>query len=151
MHFKGARETLPQIGRDSQVDAVVEGTVTRGENRARVTAGYAHMKHVGPHVMAVLNTTPVNHREVNGTVKRLCYLGSRRTPTNLCLDEFPYLVNSDPSLPSVLQRWLDHSQPKQSLLVLRDCQLGLQVAVSLVELNFQGAFNCLTVEPVAAG
>jgi hypothetical protein len=36
----------------------------------------------------------------------------------LCLDEFPYLVNADPSLPSVLQRWLDHSQPKQSLLVL---------------------------------
>ena len=36
----------------------------------------------------------------------------------LCLDEFPYLVNSDPSLPSVLQRWLDHSQPKQALLLL---------------------------------
>lgn len=36
----------------------------------------------------------------------------------VCLDEFPYLVNSDPSLPSVLQRWLDHSQPKQSLLLL---------------------------------
>ncbi len=36
----------------------------------------------------------------------------------LCLDEFPYLVNSDPSLPSVLQRWLDHSQPKHSLLLL---------------------------------
>jgi AAA+ ATPase superfamily predicted ATPase len=36
----------------------------------------------------------------------------------LCLDEFPYLVNADPSLPSVLQRWLDHSQPKQSLLLL---------------------------------
>jgi uncharacterized protein len=36
----------------------------------------------------------------------------------LCLDEFPYLVNSDPSLPSVLQRWLDHSQPKNSLLLL---------------------------------
>ena len=36
----------------------------------------------------------------------------------LCLDEFPYLVNSDPSLPSVLQRWLDHSQPKQGLLLL---------------------------------
>jgi uncharacterized protein len=36
----------------------------------------------------------------------------------LCLDEFPYRVNSDPSLPSVLQRWLDHSQPKQSLLLL---------------------------------
>lgn len=35
-----------------------------------------------------------------------------------CLDEFPYLVGSDPSLPSVLQRWLDHSQPAGSLLVL---------------------------------
>ena len=38
MHFKDSKETLPQIGRDLQVDAVVEGTVTRGENRVRVTA-----------------------------------------------------------------------------------------------------------------
>ena len=38
MHFKGSKETLPQIGRDLQVDAVVEGTVARGENRVRVTA-----------------------------------------------------------------------------------------------------------------
>jgi TolB-like protein/DNA-binding winged helix-turn-helix (wHTH) protein/Flp pilus assembly protein TadD len=38
MHFKGSKETLPQIGRDLLVDAVVEGTVTRGENRVRVTA-----------------------------------------------------------------------------------------------------------------
>lgn len=36
----------------------------------------------------------------------------------LCLDEFPYLVASDPSLPSVLQRWLDHGKPKQCLLIL---------------------------------
>jgi TolB-like protein/DNA-binding winged helix-turn-helix (wHTH) protein len=38
MHFKGSKETLPQIGRDLKVDAVVEGAVTRGENRVRVTA-----------------------------------------------------------------------------------------------------------------
>ena len=36
----------------------------------------------------------------------------------LCLDEFPYLVASDPSLPSVLQRWLDHGQPDGSLVIL---------------------------------
>jgi AAA+ ATPase superfamily predicted ATPase len=36
----------------------------------------------------------------------------------LCLDEFPYLVAADPSLPSVLQRWLDHDKPKQFLLIL---------------------------------
>jgi TolB-like protein/DNA-binding winged helix-turn-helix (wHTH) protein/Tfp pilus assembly protein PilF len=38
MQFKGSKETLPQIGRDLKVDAVVEGAVTRGENRVRVTA-----------------------------------------------------------------------------------------------------------------
>ncbi|MFZ5446481.1 MAG: ATP-binding protein [Myxococcota bacterium] len=36
----------------------------------------------------------------------------------LCLDEFPYLVASDPTLPSVLQRWLDHRKKKRSTLVL---------------------------------
>ena len=38
MHFKGTRETLPQIGQELNVDAVVEGTVARSENRVRVTA-----------------------------------------------------------------------------------------------------------------
>ena len=38
MHFKGSKETLPQIGRDLQVDAVVEGTVTRSADRVRITA-----------------------------------------------------------------------------------------------------------------
>jgi TolB-like protein/DNA-binding winged helix-turn-helix (wHTH) protein/Flp pilus assembly protein TadD len=38
MQFKGSKETLPQIGRDLKVDAVVEGAVTRGEDRVRVTA-----------------------------------------------------------------------------------------------------------------
>jgi TolB-like protein/DNA-binding winged helix-turn-helix (wHTH) protein len=38
MQFKDSKETLPQIGRDLKVDAVVEGTVTRGEKRVRITA-----------------------------------------------------------------------------------------------------------------
>ena len=38
VHFKGSKETLPQIGRDLNVDAVVEGTVSRAENRVRITA-----------------------------------------------------------------------------------------------------------------
>jgi AAA+ ATPase superfamily predicted ATPase len=36
----------------------------------------------------------------------------------LCLDEFPYLVAADPSLPSVVQRWLDHRRRKGGSLVL---------------------------------
>ncbi len=36
----------------------------------------------------------------------------------LCLDELPYLVASDPTLPSVLQRWIDHrSNPHAALIV----------------------------------
>ena len=38
MHFKDSKETLPQIGRDLNVDAVVEGTVTRSADRVRITA-----------------------------------------------------------------------------------------------------------------
>jgi len=38
MQFKGSKETLPQVGRDLQVDALVEGTVARGKNRVRVIA-----------------------------------------------------------------------------------------------------------------
>jgi len=36
----------------------------------------------------------------------------------LCLDEFPYLVAADPSLPSVVQRWFDHRRRKDSSLIL---------------------------------
>ena len=34
------------------------------------------------------------------------------------LDEFPYLVRSAPSLPSIAQKWLDHSRPPQMSLIL---------------------------------
>ncbi len=36
----------------------------------------------------------------------------------LCLDEFPYLTAVDSSLPSQLQKWLDHSLPAGCLLIL---------------------------------
>ena len=38
MRYKGANKTLPQIARDLNVDAVIEGTVQRSGNRVRVTA-----------------------------------------------------------------------------------------------------------------
>ncbi len=44
--------------------------------------------------------------------------------TVLCLDEFPYLANSDASLPSVVQRWLDHYRPEGFTLVLSGSSTG---------------------------
>ncbi len=38
MHYKGSNESLPQIARDLNVDAVIEGTVQRSGNRVQVTA-----------------------------------------------------------------------------------------------------------------
>jgi len=38
MHYKGTTETLPQIGRELGVDAIVEGAVFRSGDRVRITA-----------------------------------------------------------------------------------------------------------------
>lgn len=45
-------------------------------------------------------------------------LDAHRGRLVVCLDEFPYLVASEPSLPSMLQKWLDHRTKKDVLLVL---------------------------------
>ncbi len=45
-------------------------------------------------------------------------LGLQKQPWSLCLDEFPYLTAVDPSLPSQLQKWIDHAMPKGCLLIL---------------------------------
>ena len=37
MHYKGTRKTLPEIARELNVDAVVEGAVRRSGNRVRIT------------------------------------------------------------------------------------------------------------------
>src|SRR5262249_32192431 len=42
MHYKGTDKTLPQIARDLNVDAVIEGTVQRSGNRVHVTAELIH-------------------------------------------------------------------------------------------------------------
>lgn len=36
----------------------------------------------------------------------------------ITVDEFPYLVRTNPSLPSIIQKWIDHDQPLGQTLVL---------------------------------
>jgi TolB-like protein/DNA-binding winged helix-turn-helix (wHTH) protein/Flp pilus assembly protein TadD len=38
MHYKGSRKTLPEIARELNVDAMIEGAVLRSGNRVRITA-----------------------------------------------------------------------------------------------------------------
>ena len=42
MRYKGARKPLPEIARELNVDAVLEGTVVRSGNRVRITAQLIH-------------------------------------------------------------------------------------------------------------
>jgi len=42
MHYKGTKKTVPEIARDLNVDAVVEGSVQRSGDRVRITAQLIH-------------------------------------------------------------------------------------------------------------
>lgn len=45
-------------------------------------------------------------------------LSREKLPPLVVFDEFPYWVQGDPTLPSLLQKWIDHSLPKSKTLVL---------------------------------
>ena len=45
-------------------------------------------------------------------------LSHEKLPPLLVFDEFPYWVQGDPTLPSILQKWIDHELPKQKTLLL---------------------------------
>jgi len=45
-------------------------------------------------------------------------LSREKLPKLLVFDEFPYWVDGDPTLPSHLQKWIDHTLPKTDSLIL---------------------------------
>ena len=77
----------------------------------------------------------------------------QRKPLILCLDEFPYLVASDASLPSVIQRWLDHGRPKQCLLILAGSSTRMMNDLFLNRAAplFNRARKLLHVKPMSYG
>ena len=101
------------------------------------------MRDIGPALKT--NIVPKNWVEL------LELFSLQKNHTILCLDEFPYLVASDPSLPSILQRWLDHQRPDQFTLVLagsstramNDCFLNRAAPL------YQRARKLLHLEPMS--
>ena len=100
------------------------------------------MRDLGP--VLKINIAPKNWGEL------LELISLQKKHTLFCLDEFPYLVAADPSLPSVLQRWLDHHRPKPFTLILagsstramNDCFLHRAAPL------YQRARKLLHVEPM---
>lgn len=77
----------------------------------------------------------------------------QRQPWTLCLDEFPYLVASDRTLPSRLQRWLDHDLPARCTLILSGSSTRMMHSLFLHRTAplFGRARKLLHVEPMSYG
>lgn len=69
----------------------------------------------------------------------------------VCIDEFPYLVTADPTLPSVLQRWLDHRKKRDVLLIVAGSSTRMMNAMFL-DANaplYGRALKILGIGPIA--
>jgi hypothetical protein len=69
----------------------------------------------------------------------------------IALDEFPYLVNATPSLPSMLQKWIDHKQPKNLTLLLLGSSQTMMHSLFLDASSplFERARRLIHVEPMS--
>lgn len=78
---------------------------------------------------------------------------SRETPNGLVVfDEFPYWVQGDPTLPSHLQKWIDHQLPrtKATLLVSGSSQSLLHTAILSPEAPLRGRTTVpINLEPLS--
>ncbi|MCI5065453.1 ATP-binding protein [bacterium] len=54
-------------------------------------------------------------------------------PLHICIDEFPYLVTSDPSVPSRFQRWIDRTAKRDLRLVLCGSSVRMMTSTTLSE------------------
>ncbi|MGZ3797628.1 MAG: AAA family ATPase, partial [Pseudobdellovibrionaceae bacterium] len=70
--------------------------------------------------------------------------------TIICLDEFPYLVESDPSLPSILQKWMDHKKHSKINFILSGSSQKMMHSIFLNHSSplFGRATRVLKVEPM---
>ncbi len=78
-------------------------------------------------------------------------LSLQKKPWIFCLDEFPYLAAVDPSLPSQMQRWVDHSLPDGCLLILAGSSTRMMNDMFLNRGAplYGRALKLLTVRPMA--
>lgn len=79
---------------------------------------------IQPHVPVFGEVTPKDWSEFFGLLAR------EKLPPVIVFDEFPYWVQGDPALPSILQKWIDHQLPrtKAALLVSGSSQSMLASA-----------------------
>lgn len=68
----------------------------------------------------------------------------------ICLDEFPYLVESDPTLPSIMQKWLDHSKNSNISFIISGSSQKMMHSIFLQHSSplYGRAQRILKIEPM---
>lgn len=69
----------------------------------------------------------------------------------IAFDEFPYLVHAEPSLPSLLQKWIDHKQPENLTLLLLGSSQTMMHTIFLDASSplFERARRLIHIEPMS--
>jgi AAA+ ATPase superfamily predicted ATPase len=88
--------------------------------------------------------------EPRGWWDLLTLLDQQKGRLILCLDEFPYLVASDPTLPSLLQKWLDHRKKRDVFLLLSGSSTRMMHSTFLDEAAplYGRALKLLKIQPM---
>ncbi|HEY9503186.1 MAG TPA: winged helix-turn-helix domain-containing protein [Pyrinomonadaceae bacterium] len=104
MHYKGTKKSLPEIARELNVDAVVEGTVQRSGDRVRIRAQLIHGL-TDQHLWA--NTYERDMREVFELQSEIALAIARQVQTKLTpAEEQRLLAPRQPVNPKALEAYL---------------------------------------------
>lgn len=74
-----------------------------------------------------------------------------KEPVILCIDEFPYLVTSDETIPSRFQRWIDHTKKDNLFLILSGSSYRMMHSLFLHPSTplYGRAIKLIHIEPMA--
>jgi len=103
MHYKGSNESLPQIARDLNVDAVIEGTVQRSGDRVQVTAQLIQGQ-TDVHLWA--KTYDRNFQDVLVMQSELAQAIAGEVKTHLSAQEREHLAHAQPINPDAYNAYL---------------------------------------------
>jgi serine/threonine protein kinase/TolB-like protein/Flp pilus assembly protein TadD len=103
MQYKGAHKALPQIGRELNVDAVVEGSVLRSGDRVRITAQLIHAP-TDRHLWA--ESYEGDLRDVLALQSRVAQAIAREIKVALTPEERGNVANTRPVSPAAYEAYL---------------------------------------------
>jgi serine/threonine protein kinase/TolB-like protein/Tfp pilus assembly protein PilF len=103
MQYKGAHKPLPQIGRELNVDAVVEGSVLRSGDRVRITAQLIHAP-TDRHLWA--ESYEGDLRDVLALQSRVAQAIAREIRVALTPEERGNVANTRPVSPAAYEAYL---------------------------------------------